>query len=422
MTSTSTPAAAEDAKAQESALVRMRIGASGLLLLMTVLLVFARTMAPSGVAWAYAAAFAEAAMIGGLADWYAVTALFRHPLGIKMPHTAIIPNNKERIGESVGKFLQHNFMTQQVVQLELSKVDFAGAAADWLARSVNSDAVATHLTRALPSLLRRADDDRLRDIMRMTLTDAFSGARLAPALAKILDLLVAGRQHHVLLEHILGLVARALEQNRPYIRAKVHESSPRWLPKAIDEKLFERLLEGVQAMLIEIQSEQSEWRVRYDQAARDMIEKLACSPAYESKLHELVARCVEHPAVRTYCADVWRALKEHIMADCTSDTSRIGAHSAAAMRALGAALQADEETRKRINQWLREVVTDTIVERRDMIAAIAWRVIRSWDAQTVSRKFELQVGKDLQFIRINGTIVGGSIGVLLHAATSWMPW
>ncbi len=396
----------------------MRSIAGGLLVLMALILIAARTIGAGRGPWSYVAAFAEAALIGGLADWYAVTALFRHPLGIRLPHSAIIPNNKERIGESIGRFLQHNFMTHNVVRDELARVDFAGAAADWLASAENSAAVARQLTRALPAILRGIDEAQARGVMRTALAGALDGVRLAPALGRILGLLVAGRQHYVLLERILGIVARALDQNRPYIRAKVHQNSPRWLPKAVDDTLFERILEGVQAILIEIQAEDSEWRRRFDLATHDMIEQLATSEEYEHRLHAMLARGAAHPAVLTYAADVWQALKERIEADCSDPDSQIGARSADALAALGSTLQTDAPLRERINEWLRAVVADTIVERRDVIAAVVWRVIRTWDAETVSRKFELQVGKDLQYIRLNGTLVGGGVGVLLHALSS----
>ncbi len=403
---------------QQAGLDRMRRIAGGLLLLMALILVLTRTLGAGRSPWLYVAAFAEAALIGGLADWYAVTALFRHPLGIPLPHSAIIPNNKDRIGESIGHFLQHNFMTRQVVRDELARVDFAGAASDWLACADNSAAVAGQLTRVVPSLLHSIDDAKVSGVMRTALAGALDAVRLAPALARILGLLVAGRQHYVLLERILGIVARALDQNRPYIRAKVHQNSPRWLPKAVDDTLFERILEGVQAILIEIQAEDSEWRSRFDRATQDMLAQLATSEEYEYKLHALLARGAAHPALLTYTADVWQALKERIEADCSAPESQLGARCADALAALGSALQRDGALRERINDWLRPVVADTIVERRDVIAAVVWRVIRTWDAETVSRKFELQVGKDLQYIRLNGTLVGGGIGVLLHAVST----
>lgn len=404
-----------DEATQQRQLKRMRRVAAGLMLLMALLLAAARTLGSGRGAWPYLAAFAEAALVGGLADWFAVSALFRHPLGLKIPHTAIVPKNKDRLGASIGNFLQYNFMTREVAHAELAQVDFAGAAADWLAGRANSEDVAAQLQRALPAMLRSIDDAQARELMRSALAGAFEGIPLAPALARVLSLLVAGRQHLLLLERILGIVARALEQNRPYLRRKVHENSPRWLPSAVDDKLFERILEGVQAILIDIQGEDSAWRARFDQAAREMIARLAGSGESERKLHALLDSGAAHPAVRACIADVWHALKTRALDDCASPGSLLGARAAAALRALGAALGRDPALRARINSWLRALVADTIVERRDVLAAMVWRVINKWDAQTVSRKFELQVGKDLQYIRINGTLVGGVVGVLLHA-------
>lgn len=400
---------------QQDQLNRMRMIALALLLAMALLLVLARRLEGAWPPWPYVAAFAEAAMVGGLADWFAVSALFRHPLGLPIPHTAIIPRNKERIGESIGNFLQYNFMTEQVLREELAGVDFATAAADWMAGKDNSDAVAAQLAHAVPAVLRALDDDKVRAFLCSALAGSLDGVKLGPALAELLNLLIAGRQHHLLLERMLGIVARALEQNRPYIRQKVHENSPRWLPRAIDEKLFERILEGVHNILIEIQGEDSEWRARFDQATHELVARLASSEEYESKLHAMLERSLTHAGFQQYLADVWAGIRARLLADTARADSHIAARAALALRALGAALQHDAAMRERINTWLRAVVADTIVERRDVIASVVWRVIRKWDAETVSRKFELQVGKDLQYIRINGTVVGGAVGVLLHA-------
>lgn len=403
---------------QQAQLDRMRTIALALLVLMALLLAAARPIEAALPAWSYVSAFAEAALIGGLADWFAVSALFRHPFGLKIPHTAIIPRNKDRLGESIGNFLQYNFMTQQVLREELAQVDFAGAGADWLAVESNNADVAAQLGRAVPVVVNSLDDARVRELMRSALAGAVSGVRLGPILAQLLEMLVAGRQHHVLLERLLGIVARALDQYRPWIRQKVHDSSPRWMPKAVDEKLFERILESVQAILIEIQGEDSEWRAGFDAAVRDMIGKLATSDDYNGRLHAMLGRGLHHDAFQQYLGQVWSELRQRLLDDAASADSRLAARVAAALRSLGAALQADPRMRERINAWLRELVADTIVERRDVIAAVVWRVIRKWDAETVSRKFELEVGKDLQYIRLNGTMVGGTVGVLLHALSA----
>lgn len=404
---------------QEAQLGRMRRIALALLLAMAGLLLLAHFLrhGPHAHAWGLLGAFAEAALVGGMADWFAVSALFRHPLGLPIPHTAIIPANKERIGESIGNFLQYNFMTHEVLREELTRVDFAGGAAAWLANGANRAALGLQLARALPALLRTIDEGSVRGFLREALARPAAALKLAPLLARLLDLLVAGRQHHVLLERILGLVARALEQHRPYIRQKVHENSPRWLPKAVDDKLFERILEGVQQILIEIQSEDSEWRVRFDLAAREMIDKLSASADYERKLHALLDQALDNEALRLWSAQLWTGIGQRLLDDAASPAPLMADHAARALDALATALQSHADVREPINDWLRGMLAGAIVDRRDVIAAVVWRVIRTWDAETVSRKFELQVGKDLQYIRINGTLVGGMIGVLLHVFT-----
>jgi uncharacterized membrane-anchored protein YjiN (DUF445 family) len=392
-----------------------RRAATLLLGAMAVLLLTVRLRFPH-LGWL--AAFAEAALVGGLADWFAVTALFRHPLGLPIPHTAIIPRNKDRIGESIGNFLQFNFITHDVLRAEMAQVDLAGSAADWLLAPGNSEAVARQATQSLPAMLGLVNDDDALRFMRRALSGALENVRFAPLLAQVLGILVAGRQHHVLLERILGLVARALEQNRPYIRQKVHENSPRWMPRAIDEKFYERLLDGINSILQDIQGEDSEWRQRFEAATHELIDKLATSSEYEQKLHDFLSNSIGHPSFLAYAGDVWGELRERLLLDATSPTPQVARHVEQALRAFALALQQDPVVRDRLNGWLRTLVTDAIVERRDVIAAVVWRVIRSWDAETVSRKFELQVGRDLQFIRINGTLVGGTVGVLLYALSA----
>jgi uncharacterized membrane-anchored protein YjiN (DUF445 family) len=224
----------------------------------------------------------------------------------------------------------------------------------------------------------------------------------------------------LLLERILGIVARALEENRPYIRQKVHENSPRWIPKVVDEKFFERLMDGVQGILAEIQGEDSEWRDRFQAATEELIAKLANSPEYEEKLQALIGKSLGHPLFREYVGQVWADVRQRLLADATAPDSRLAARLEEALRVFSQALAQDAPVRDKLNHWLRQVVADTVVGRRDVIAAVVTRAIRKWDAETVSRKLELQVGKDLQYIRINGTLVGGLVGLLLHVISLFL--
>lgn len=399
---------------QLAQLKKMRWIATSLLVLMAILFVSAKALQLDYGYFSFVSAFAEAAMVGALADWFAVTALFRRPLGLPIPHTAIIPENKDRVGESVAHFLEHNFITREVLSEELAQIDFAGVAAHWLMQPMNGRAVARQMISVVPTLLHMIEDDDVGRFLQRALGKSMKDIRVAPLLAEILSVLVAGQHHQILFDRAIESAAHALEQNKAYIRRKVHEQSPRWMPKSIDDKFFEHLIEGGQSILNEMQSEGSEWRERFQAATDELIDHLRTSPEYEEKVAGVITRSLGHPLLHDYIAHVWRDIKERLLADTTSADSHAVAKLDDALRIFSKALMQDETVRDKLNHWIRSFATEVIVTRRNVIAALVQRVIRKWDAETISRKFELHVGKDLQYIRINGTLVGGLVGLVLH--------
>jgi uncharacterized membrane-anchored protein YjiN (DUF445 family) len=399
---------------QLAQLRRMRKIATGLLMLMAVVFVACRLLQNTYAYLSFVSAFAEAAMVGALADWFAVTALFRNPLGLPIPHTAIIPNNKDRIGESVANFLEHNFMTHDVLREELNHVDFTGAAASWLAVRENSRAVARQIVSGVPVLFRLIEDEDIAGFIQGTLNTTLQNVKMGPFLSEVLAVLVADGRHQAVFDHLIGLASKALEENRPFIRQKIHEESPRWMPRIVDDKLFERLVEGAQHVLTEMKEENSEWRLRFQNATEELIEKLRSSPEYEEKIDALINQTLKHPKFREYALEVWHDVKGRLLADATSEHSRAMEQIDRVLHIFSVALMEDVAVRRKLNQWIRSFAVDAIASRRQMIADLVKRVIKKWDADTVSRKFELYVGKDLQYIRINGTLVGGLVGLVLH--------
>uniref|UniRef100_UPI002FDFCE39 DUF445 domain-containing protein n=1 Tax=Noviherbaspirillum sp. TaxID=1926288 RepID=UPI002FDFCE39 len=395
---------------QAAQFIKTRRLATGLLVLMAVVFVVCRIFEPRYPFLAYVSAFAEAAMVGALADWFAVTALFRSPLGLPIPHTAIIPRNKDRIGESLSDFLEHNFMTPEIIREELERLDFSGMAASWLSSPENSRAVSRQIVRSIPTLLKVVEDDDVRHFMQSRIASAMQNTRFAPILAEVISMLVANRHHQKLFDHLIGMAARALDNNKPYIRWKIHESSPRWMPKAIDQKLYERLLDALQSTLAEMKEDDSEWRARFQKSTDELIEQLKTSPEYGEKIDAIVMDVAGHPLFRNYSVQVWHDLKARLEADAMAEDSQMAVKLEQALLAFGTELLRDEMVQVKLNRWIREFAVDAIVERREMIADLVARVIRKWDAETISRKLELHVGKDLQYIRINGTLVGGVVG------------
>ncbi|HEV2612962.1 MAG TPA: DUF445 domain-containing protein [Noviherbaspirillum sp.] len=405
---------------QAAQFIKIRRLATGLLVLMAVIFVICRIYEPQYAFLAYVSAFAEAAMVGALADWFAVTALFRSPLGLPIPHTAIIPRNKDRIGESLSDFLEHNFMTPEIIREELDRLDFSGMVASWLSRPENSRAVSRQIVRSIPALLKVVEDDDVRHFMQNRITSALQNTRFAPILAEIISMLAANRHHQKLFDHLLGMAARALENNKPYIRWKIHESSPRWMPKAIDQKLYERLLDALESTLAEMKEEDSEWRARFQKSTDELIEQLKTSPEYGEKIDAVVMDIAGHPLFRNYSVQVWHDLKARLEADALAEDSQMAVKLEQALLAFGTELLRDDTVQVKLNRWIREFAVDAIVKRREMIADLVARVIRKWDAETISRKLELHVGKDLQYIRINGTLVGGVVGLLLHVVSGML--
>ncbi|MDB5795852.1 MAG: hypothetical protein JWR25_2231 [Noviherbaspirillum sp.] len=395
-------------------LTKTRRIATGLLILMAIVFVAARMGESHYRYLSFVTAFAEAAMVGALADWFAVTALFRSPLGLPIPHTAIIPRNKERIGNNLANFLKHNFITQEIIREELRPIDFAGAVTRWLNDPQNSRAASRQIVRSIPAMLRMIEDEDVLQFLQHRLAAARDQMKFAPLVGDILSSLVAGGHHQVLFNYLVEIMARAVEDNSSYIRWKIDENSPRWLPKAIDDKIYARLLDGLQSTLAEMREEDSEWRLRFHKAIEELIEKLKSSPEYEQRVEAVVMTTLDHPLFRDYVTQIWHDIKDRVLADIASDDSQIAAKVDQALRAFTEGLIAETTVRNKINQWIRILATDAIVERRAIIADLVSRVIHKWDAETISRKLELQVGKDLQYIRINGTLVGGLVGLVLH--------
>lgn len=399
---------------QQAQLVRMRAIATGLLVAMAFVFVGARLLQPRYAWLSFVAAFAEAAMVGALADWFAVTALFRAPLGLPIPHTAIIPRNKDRIGASIANFLEYNFITPQIISAELATIDFAGVAAGWLAAPDNSRAVARQAVRLVPGVLRMIEDDDVGRFLQTRAASLLATIRVGPFAAEILSVLIAEQHHQHLFDHLIRMAATALDDHKGLIRLKIHERSPRWMPKTIDERFFTSLMVELQDFLDQMSVPDSEWRLRFQGALDELIVNLRASPELETKIAGFIAHTVQHPLFRSWSEDVWRDVKLRLLTDVRAEDSHAVARIEQALCAFGGALAHDQPVRAKLNGWIGGFATEVLVARRTDIAALVKRVIQSWDAETVSRKFEMYVGRDLQYIRINGTIVGGLVGLALH--------
>ncbi|HZX32297.1 MAG TPA: DUF445 domain-containing protein [Rhodocyclaceae bacterium] len=402
--------------------VRLRAMATGLLVAMAVLFLTAGHFREAFPWLGYVRAFAEAAMVGALADWFAVTALFRHPLGLPIPHTAVIPKNKDRIGESLGKFVEEHFLPPEVVRARLAEVDFGDMAGRWLSDPAHAASLADQITQLLPGLLHSLDDDPVRTFIRDKLKERLDAVELAPLSADILDVLTADNRHQHLLDaalvHINGLVA----EKEPYIRQKVRDSTG-WLWKklSVDRKAFDGIMGAVEDLMREVGEDAGhELRQRFDHALREFTGKLRESPEYRARAEAIKREILESPGFQASLEGVWEDLRLRLLADVQAPDSEIRRHIQTGVEKLGAALIADPALRESLNPWLRDTVAGLVESRREEMARLIPDTVRTWDADTMSERLELQVGKDLQFIRINGTLVGGLVGLAIYAVSKWL--
>ncbi len=397
---------------------RMRLIATGLLVLMALLLIASRLVRPAPGVWfatmQAVAAFAEAAVIGALADWFAVTALFRRPFGLPIPHTDVIASNKDRIGKSLGDFLDHNFMTREVIGAELARIDFADAIANWLARRDHSEALAGRITTMAPGLLDALDSRAdLVGWLRRALTAAIRHVGIAPMLAGVGRILLAQERHQQLLDRLLGAATAALEEHRPILRDRFGKASPRWLPELVDDHYFNRIMQGLFDLLADAAHPQSVWRARIESHLEGWLAQLASTDQYTARLESLLTDLLEHPMFAAYAQDFIDRARASVLRDTATPQSQIKSRLASTLQAGAALLQHDADMRDQINAWMRALITDAVVGQRKTLSALVERVIARWDGPTVARKLELQVGRDLQYIRINGTLVGGLVGLAL---------
>jgi uncharacterized membrane-anchored protein YjiN (DUF445 family) len=391
----------------------MRLLATGLLALMTVVFIGARA-APRAWAWSqYVAAFAEAAMVGALADWFAITALFRRPLGLPIPHTAIVPRNKARIGRALGDFIAGNFLTPRVLDQRLREFDPAARLAEWLADAETSRLLAEQIAGFVPEIARSGDE-----------LGAFVGdvalriAGQVPASATAARLLSAAWNDGAarrLIDRAITLVGDYIGARRDLVREKVSQNSWKWLPKWIDRMLADRITEGLVSAVAEMGEPDHPWRLELEAAVPSFIDRLANDPEMIARGEELKNRLLEDARFRRHLAGLWSDLEARLKADPEGAARLAQAAVERALAAIGRWLIVDAVARERINGFARVAVRRTIAPRREAIGGFVADIVAGWDSAAVVERLELHVGKDLQYIRINGTLVGGLAGLVIFS-------
>jgi uncharacterized membrane-anchored protein YjiN (DUF445 family) len=412
----SAPPPLSDEAEKQRALELMQRRATGMLGVAAVLFIATRAF-ESRLPWlGYVRAMAEAALVGGVADWFAVTALFRHPLGLKIPHTAIVPHRKDRIGRSLGNFVQKNFLSREVVAVKLAGMQVGARIAGWLADPEHARRVARQVAASLSGAAAVLRDDDVQEFVERSLVSRARKVQVAPLLGRVLGLLTADNRHQELLDEVLRLAARFVSQNEEMIRDRIAAEAPWWIPGAVEDKIHEKVVGGVDRTLTEVSADPNHpLRARFDDAVKRFAERLRTSPETIARAEAIKEELLSHPAVRDYAGSLWGDVKERLARYATAGE---GTTAPAAVErglvSLGNAVLADEALLAKVDAWITDAVLFAVEQYRSEVAHLIEQTVAGWDPDATSRRIEIQIGRDLQFIRINGTVVGGLVGLLLY--------
>lgn len=398
---------------------RMRLFATGLLLFMAVAFVLLRRYGGDGAGWGYATAFTEAAMVGGLADWFAVTALFRHPLGLPIPHTAIIPVNKNRIADSMATFLRDNFLTPQVVARRVTGFNFAGAAGGFLTDPGRGgqSRLRAGAANLLADVLESLDPDRLGDQVRAGLARQLERVEVAPLLGQMLSAMIADRRHLPLVEGAVRWIGEALEANEEMVRTMIRERAHGLLRlTGLDSRIANSVLDGLYKLLAEmIVQPDHPLKVKVEQMLESLADRLVNDSETRERVENAKRELIANPAVGKWWQAVWERLRLKLIGAARDPDTALGGHLTTMLAELGGALKDDPRLQGQINRFARRTLVGVTARYGDEIVRLVSETVKRWDARTVSDRIEGAVGRDLQFIRINGTLVGGLFGVAIHA-------
>jgi uncharacterized membrane-anchored protein YjiN (DUF445 family) len=408
------------AEFKRAGLLRMRAIALSLLVLMTLIFVATSTIKADWPWLPYLRAFAEAAMVGACADWFAVVALFRHPLGLPIPHTAIVPNNKDRIGVALGRFITENFLNPREAHRYFLRIDVAGALARWLNKPGNVDQLAWQVSGQLAQIVRALPSDELGEAFGHLARRAIGSIPAAPLAAKALAVLWAGGAAQAAIEQAIVLSERALALHKPKIIEAVSEHSGRWVPRWIDRMIAEKVTTGLLDTLQELRNPDHPWRVELAQAVEKFIADLATDPDAHAMGERIKSEILANPLFAEQARALWAELERGLHSALRDRNETIAAGIASGLRALARWLEERPERRHRINRTIRLLALRALLPRRAEIGTYVTQVVQNWDAATLVERLELQVGKDLQYIRINGTLVGGLVGLLIFVVSKWI--
>jgi uncharacterized membrane-anchored protein YjiN (DUF445 family) len=404
------------------AFIRMKRVATGLFVLMTLVFVTAKYFEAASPVIPFVRAFAEASMVGALADWFAVTALFRRPMGLPIPHTAIVPRSKDRIGAGLGRFISRNFLQAEQVERRLKDMDLAGNFSQWLAEGERARKIARGIASAVPRILGLLNDGKIAAWLQNAFTDRIRNADIANLLADGLETLIRNERHKPIVDLIIFHADLTIHAQEGEFRSRVTGQMD-WLPKlfAVDSAASDALLNAIKDTLKAAAKDPDHAiRTRIDDALAHLCRDLRQDPNLRGQLQKWVKEIADHPSVRNYVTQIWGDMKKSVREQTPEETERLTNAIAAGLEDLARAVERDDELRASLNVRLKGWAVELADAQGENVGAMVADTIKGWDAQTVVNQIEAAVGRDLQYIRISGTLIGGLAGLVIYVVSEFV--
>lgn len=401
------------------ALRRMKLLATGLLVVAAVVFAVAFALQDRYPWLGYVRAAAEGAMVGALADWFAVTALFRHPLGLRIPHTAIIPTRKDEIGAALGAFVETNFLSDEVVAGKLATIDLAGAAARWLAEPQITRRVVAELAQGATGLAALLDDDRMREAVEAVVRAQLVEPQWGPPLGRLGARVLASGGHRDAVDLLLDRLDEWLAAHPEAFETVVSRRLPSWLPSFVDRAIDERLHAQARRFVRELRAD-PDHRLRrsLDEYLAQLTDRLQHDDATIGRLEEAKGRAFDDPRIRELASSAWTAARAAAIDALSDEEGELRRRAEALLADAAGRLLADDGLRAALNARLTQAALHLVTSYRSDIAHVIAETVQSWDPAETTDKIETQVGRDLQFIRINGTVVGALAGLAIYAVAT----
>ncbi|SDI46900.1 Uncharacterized membrane-anchored protein YjiN, DUF445 family [Chryseobacterium taeanense] len=404
-------------EAKRKQLRKYKAFATGLFLLMAIIFI-ATTLLQKNINshWiGYVRAFSEAAMVGALADWFAVTALFRHPLGLPIPHTNLIENSKQRLGDNLGSFVVNNFLSSQNIRPYIQKLKISGFVGEWLGKEKNQEVVIRNISDIVLDILNKLDDSSVSQFITKKVQEMTTDIKLNKIVGNGISYIIEKNDHQRIVTNLSSQIKNYIIENDEMIKERVKKGSYTFIPSFVDNKIADKIAIGLSDFFKEIEEDpQHEIRALITQKIHEFSIDLKEDPKWDEEFTSIKNDLLKGNKIEEYSIDIWISIKNTLKNELQEEQSALKIYLSRNINEFSENLKTDENLQNKIDDWVRVTAYKYILKNTHQFGNLISSTVGNWQGKELSEKLELEVGKDLQFIRVNGTLVGGLVGLIIY--------